>query len=113
MRAVFDQNGLAGKPMYQTEGSWGNNTVTDPNTQVAWITRYTLLQAGLRSSLNLQLAAWFTWAPPAFGWGTIEDASGNPTSAGAAYREVYHWLVGGTMAPCSGGADGTWTCALA
>ena len=113
MRAVFDQYGLSGKPMYQTEGSWGNNTVTDSNTQIAWITRYTLLQAGLRSSLNLQLAAWFTWAPPSFGWGTIEDASGNPTPAGAAYREVYHWLVGATMAqPCSGGADGTWTCSL-
>jgi N-acetylglucosamine-6-sulfatase len=113
MRAVFDQVGLSGKPMYQTEGSWGNNTVTDPNTQIAWITRYTLLEAGLRSSLNLQLAAWFTWAPPAFGWGIIEDSTGAPTPAGAAYREVYHWLVGATLAqPCSGGADGTWTCSL-
>ncbi len=114
MRAVFDQYGLAGKPMFQTEGSWGNNTVTDPNTQIAWITRFTLLQAGLRSSLNLQLAAWFTWSPPSFGWGTIEDSSGNPTSAGAAYREVYHWLVGATTtAPCSGDSNGTWTCVLA
>ena len=113
MRAVFNQYGLAGKPMYQTEGSWGDNTVTDPNTQTAWITRYTLLQAGLRASVNLQLAAWFTWAPPAFGWGIIEDSSGNPTAAGAAYREVYHWLVGATLAePCSGGVDGTWTCSL-
>ena len=113
MRAVFDLYGLAGKPMYQTEGSWGLNTVTDPNTQIAWITRYTLLQAGLRSSLNLQLAAWFAWAPSAFGWGIIEDASGKPTSAGAAYRETYHWLVGATLAqPCSGGSDGTWSCSL-
>lgn len=113
MRTVFDQYGLAGKPMYQTEGSWGNNTVTDPNIQTAWITRYTLLQAGLRASLNLQLAAWFTWAPPAFGWGIIEDSSGDPTPAGAAYREVYHWLVGATLAsPCAGAANGTWTCSL-
>ena len=113
MRAVFDQNGLSGKPMYQTEGSWGNGTVTDSNAQIAWITRYTLLQGGLHSPLNLQLAAWFAWAPPAFGWGSIEDASGNPTAAGAAYREVYHWLAGATMAqPCSGAADGTWTCSL-
>ena len=113
MRAVFDQYGLPGRPMYQTEGSWGNNTVTDSNTQIAWITRYTLLQAGLRATLNLQLAAWFAWAPPAFGWGSIEDASGNPTAAGAAYREVYHWLAGATLAqPCSGAADGTWTCSL-
>ena len=113
MRAVFDQYGLLGKPMYQTEGSWGNGTVTDADTQTAWITRFTLLQAGLRSSVNLQLAAWFAWAQPSFGWGDIEDSSGDPTAAGAAYREVYHWLVGATMAqPCSGGSDGTWTCAL-
>lgn len=113
MRAVFDQNGLLGKPMFQTEGSWGDNTITDANTQIAWITRYTLLQAGLRSTLNLQMAAWFTWNTPAFGWGDIQDASGNPTAAGAAYDVVYHWLVGATTsAPCSGDANGTWTCLI-
>ena len=64
MRAVFDQNGLAGKPMYQTEGSWGNNSVTDPDTQVAWLARFYLLQAGLRSTLNLQMNAWFNVGAP-------------------------------------------------
>src|SRR5579864_975493 len=33
MRAVFDQNGLANKAMFQTEGSWGNMTITDLDTQ--------------------------------------------------------------------------------
>jgi N-acetylglucosamine-6-sulfatase len=114
MRAVFDQNGLAGKPMYQTEGSWGNQTVTDPDTQIAWVTRYTLLQAGLRSTLNLQMAAWFSWGGgTTFGWGDIETASLEPTPAGYAYGEVYHWLVGATIdAPCSGASNGTWTCTL-
>ncbi len=114
MRAVFDQNGLAGKPMFQTEGSWGNETVTDLDTQIAWITRFFLLQAGLRSTLNLQMAAWFTWGGgTTFGWGDIEDASLNPTAAALAYDQVYHWLVGATMnTPCSSTSDGTWTCAL-
>ncbi len=113
MRAVFDQNGLAGKPMFQTEGSWGKGTVTDPDTQVAWITRFTLLQAGLRSTLNLEMAAWFAWAAPSFGWGNIQNATGGPTAAGLAYTEVYHWLVGATIdQPCSGAPDGTWTCSL-
>ena len=57
MRAVFDQYGLAGKPMFQTEGSWGKGNVTDPDTQTAWVARSMLLQAGLRSTLNLQLGA--------------------------------------------------------
>ncbi len=113
MRAVFDQNGLAGKPMFQTEGSWGNQTVTDADTQVAWVARYNLLQAGLRSTLNLQMAAWFAWAPPSFGWGDLQDASNNPTPAGFAYDAIYHWVVGATIdAPCSGAPNGTWTCTL-
>jgi N-acetylglucosamine-6-sulfatase len=114
MRAVFDQNGLAGKPMFQTEGSWGNQTVTDLDAQIGWVTRYFLLQAGLRSTLNLQMAAWFTWGGgTTFGWGDIEDASLNPTPAGFAYDEVYHWIVGATIdSPCSSASNGTWTCTL-
>jgi len=114
MRAVFDQNGLSGKPMYQTEGSWGNNTVTDPDTQIAWIARYNLLQAGLRSTLNLQMAAWFTWGDgTAFTWGTIEDASLDPTPAGVAYNQVFNWVTGASIGqPCSSAANGTWTCTL-
>jgi uncharacterized protein (TIGR03437 family) len=113
MRAVFDQNGLAGKPIFQTEGSWGNNTITDPDIQVAWLARYNLLQAGLHSALNLQMAAWFTWADPAFGWGDIATTSLEPTAAGLAYNQVYNWVVGATISqPCAGAANGTWTCTL-
>ncbi|MFI5166730.1 MAG: sulfatase-like hydrolase/transferase [Thermoanaerobaculales bacterium] len=113
MRAVFDNNGLAGKPIFQTEGSWGKGTVTDPDTQVAWLARFMLLQAGLHSALNLQMAAWFTWAAPTFGWGDIATASLQPTSAGVAYTQVYVWIVGATISdPCASTSDGTWTCSL-
>ncbi len=114
MRQVFDQHGLAGKPMFDTEGSWGNGTVTDPDTQTAWLARWYLLQAGLRSSENLQMAAWFTWGDPTtFHWGTIETAASVPTQAGIAFDQVYTWLVGAEMSqPCSSTSDGTWTCSL-
>jgi uncharacterized protein (TIGR03437 family) len=114
MRAVFDQNGLAGKAMYQTEGSWGNMNVTDSDTQVAWASRFELLQAGLRSTLNLQMAAWFTWGGgTTFGWGDIETAALDPNAAGYALDQVYNWVVGATIAqPCTGDSTGTWTCAL-
>ena len=46
LRQVFDQHGLAGKPMFDTEGSWGDGNVTDPDTQAAWLARWYLLQAG-------------------------------------------------------------------
>jgi len=114
LRQVFDQHGLAGKPMFDTEGSWGDGNVTDPDTQAAWLARWYLLQAGLRSTLNLQMVAWFTWGNPrTFTWGMIEDVSGAPTQAGIAFNQVYSWLVGATMnQPCSSTADATWTCSL-
>jgi hypothetical protein len=114
MRQTFDQHGLAGKPMFDTEGSWGNGTITDPDMQAAWIAQWYLLQASLRSTDNLQWAAWFTWGNPStFHWGTIENNSGTLTEPGVAFNRVYTWLVGAEMGqPCSSTSDGTWTCAI-
>ena len=116
MRQVFNQHGLSGKPMFDTEGSWGYLTVTDADadTQTAWLARWYLLQAGMYATDNLQMAAWFTWGhPTTFHWGTIETAAGGPTPAGIAFNQVYTWLVGAKMnQPCSSTSDGTWTCAL-
>jgi len=116
MRQVFDQHGLSGKPMFDTEGSWGLLTITDADadTQTAWLARWYLLQAGLYATDNLQMAAWFTWGhPTTFHWGTIETDSGAPTQAGIAFNQVYTWLVGAEMKqPCGSTSDGTWTCAI-
>jgi uncharacterized protein (TIGR03437 family) len=113
LRAVFDNYGLAGKPMLETEGSWGNASINDPATQTAWLARYILLQAGMRASLNLQMASWFAWAPPSFGWGTIATSALQPNTAGLAYTQLYNWLVGATITkPCAGIANGTWTCSF-
>jgi hypothetical protein len=116
-RDVFNQSRLRGKPMFQTEGSWGNANVTDSDTQVAWLARYYLLQAGLYESLNLKMAAWFAWDGPA-GWGVIDMPSGDPsnplvpTPAGQAYSQVYNWLEGSTVQPCNHNSKGTWKCTI-
>jgi hypothetical protein len=114
MRQVFDEHGLAGKPMFDTEGSWGEGNVTDQDTQAAWLARWYLLQAGLRSTNNLQIVAWFTWGrPKTFLWGMIENDSFAPTLAGIAFNQVVSWLVGTTInQPCSSTSDGIWTCSL-
>jgi hypothetical protein len=114
-RRVFDENGLKGKPMYQTEGSWGDRNVTDDDDQIAWLARWYLLQAGLRVPDNLQMTVWFCWGIGHNGqsWGGIETSAGAPTSAGIAYNEVYKWLVGASMdEPCSSAPGDTWSCAL-
>lgn len=108
-RQIADTYGMLGKPIVTTEGGWGTNGVTDPDMQTAWITHYEIIQAGLAASNNLLFQTWYTWGK-AFS-GTIEDANGNPTQAGAAYNVVYGWLVGQQPSPCS--SSGTiWSCAV-
>jgi hypothetical protein len=113
-RRVFDENGLAGKPMFNTEGSWGADPIADPDLQTAWIARYYLLQASVAVEDNLKLISWFAWARPPEGrrsWGTIQSETGAPTQAGLTYDQVHDWIVGAKMSMCS--AAGTvWTCRL-
>jgi hypothetical protein len=74
-----------------TQREWGDGNEIDPNTQAAWLVRWYLLQAGLRSNDNLQMAAWFTWVDPAtIHWGNIETDSGAPGEAGIAFNQVYN-----------------------
>jgi hypothetical protein len=114
IRQVFDANGMSGKPMYQTEGSWGEANVANSDDQIAWLARWVLLQAGLRTTANLQFASWYAWGVGASqNWGGIETGSLTPTPAGLAYGQVYQWLVGASIdQPCSSTSDGTWTCNL-
>jgi hypothetical protein len=114
-RSALDQNGLAGKPMFDTEGSWGKANITDPDQQAAWLARWYILQA----SAGVSAVYWFTWGDsnlppdPTQQWGLISNPDGTPTSAGVAYGQVYAWLVGATISsPCAKSADDTWTCAL-
>jgi hypothetical protein len=125
-RDVLDTNNLAGKPMYDSEGSWGKNNITDSVQQVAWLARWYLLQAGTQV---VQAAYWFPWGLSTPGqpgdqnqWGLITDDCPNyvctPTAAGIAYGQVYDWLVGATASPCSPAADVNnpgnyvWTCGV-
>ena len=113
-RKVFDENGLAGKPMFNTEGSWGPDTVQDPDLQAAWLARYYLLQAGLASEDNLQFISWFSWGRPRGDrkpWGQLETESGSSNQAGFAYGQIRNWILGARMVPCI--AKGSvWSCSL-
>lgn len=115
MRAAFDQNGLAGKPMFDTEGSWGlTSNVTDADTQTAWLARWLILQACYYP--KIAQVSWYSWgyaADPTSLWGDIESSPGVASEAGVAYAQVYQWLVGSTFtSPCSGDSNGTWSCPL-
>jgi len=115
-RLLYDIFGLQGKPMFDTEGSWGKAQIPDPNQQAAWLARWYLLQAGAGTT---QSAYWLAWGnsspqkPIDQQWGLISDYydQTTPTTAGIAYGQVYNWLVDAAISPCTSSAN-VWTCAL-
>ncbi len=109
-RQLADANGLLGKPIATTEGGWGTNGVADSDQQIAWITHYEILQAGLAAPNNMLFQTWYTWGYVQSG--TIETKTGTPTPAGLAYNVVLGWLTGTAPSACT--ETGTiYTCQLA
>jgi len=111
-RRVFDQNGLSGKPMLDTEGSWGkDNNLPDSDQEAAWVAQWYILQAAYYPKITQ--ATWYLWGYPARS-GELESAAGTPNQAGVAYGQVYGWLVGASFSsPCRSDSNSTWTCLLA
>jgi hypothetical protein len=106
-RQVADNNGMLGKPLAQTEGSWGVDGVIDPDMQAAWIAHFVALEAGMAASNNVVFGTWFTWGLA--GCGRIETSTGVPTRAGVAYQVMHDWLVGQQPQACSN-AGNIWSC---
>src|SRR5262249_4837888 len=102
--------GLSGKPIFNTEGSWGssNYDVLTSAQQVAFIARWYLLHW----SSGIGRMMWY--AADNTVWGTL-CATQMPcvlTPAGVAYNQIYSWMVGATMStPCTANGK-VWTCGL-
>jgi hypothetical protein len=112
MKSVMAKYGLANKPLWDTEGSWGieaAGAITDPDLQASFLARYCLIHW----SLGVTRFYWYVWDNPSTGNGVggLLDNKGNPTQAAIAYGQVYQWMVGATMTQaCTMASDSTWTC---
>lgn len=111
IRQVMDANGMAGKELWDTEGSWGVNdarhsNLPDPDDQSAWLARWFILQAGA----GVNRAIWYMF-DATDGWGTLWDQGAGLHPAGVAYQQVYGWLVGATISPCVQSRK-VWSCEL-
>ena len=103
MRKVFDDHGLAGAPMFATEGAWGSpDVLPDADEQAAYLARwYTTLAGG-----GVARAYWYH---KDLDFGRLVEPDGTVTTAGLAYGHVYNWLVGSSIGACT--ASGTvWSC---
>jgi hypothetical protein len=109
MRSLLDKGGMAGKPLWATEGGWGTNgELPDPDAQAAYVARWLILQA----SSGVARAYWFMWdnGGDARGWGGMWDGRNGMNKAGVAYGQVYNWLVGASFTKSCSGDHDVWTC---
>jgi hypothetical protein len=112
VRVLMASNGLASKPLFFTEGSWGDGSTAGPpgitsEQQVAYLAQqYLFMWSG-----KVDRYYWYAW--DSHTWGPLTDANGI-RPAGTAYNLLYNWLVGSVSpaSPCSQAADATWSCTL-
>jgi len=109
-RAMLLSHGADGKPLWDTEASWGRTKetcFTDPDLQAAFVAQAHLLHW----SNQIARFYWYQWDNPS--WGALWSRStGTILPAGIAYQQLYQWLVGASLvAPCT--ASGTlWSCSF-
>jgi hypothetical protein len=105
IRAVMASYGQSEKPVWDTEAAWGGGT---PD-QAAFLARF----YALHWAEGVQRFYWYAWNNNQ-GIGTLWDPhSQTLREPGAAYGEVYRWLVGATMTnACTRGADSITKCDL-
>ena len=107
LHAVMAKRGLAGKPLWDTESSWGQTThLPNEDEQVGFVARHYILQW----SNGVQRDYWYAWNDTKTG--TLWDIGTHKIRrAGIAYSEIVSWLTGSEMtAPCDMASDSTWTC---
>ena len=102
---------LAGKPLWNSEGSWGKTDEAnwrDWEQAQAFVVRFYVLQA----SVGVERAYWYMYDPNntrgCCGAMVSTDRSELPTAA--AFREMHKWLLGRTVSCSSQGH--VWTCNL-
>lgn len=120
-RQTCDANGLAGKALVMSEGSWGPNAYLMNEAQrTAWLARYEILQASAAPALDLVATYWYAWGPEGTssdggvtGYGSVTAADYTPAPSGIALGQIHEWLVGASLSPCAPSTDGsTYSCAV-
>jgi len=116
VKKVMAAYGQTGKPMWNTEGSWGKTSVTgftNADLQSSFTVRYILLQW----STGMSRFYWYQWnntnSSGLLWTPTPTKNPGTVLKPGIAYGQVYKWMVGATMSSrCSMASNYTWTCTL-
>jgi polysaccharide biosynthesis protein PslG len=109
VKSAMSAHGQAGKPLWDTEGGWGENVTTPSvSNQAAFLARHYLLQW----SGGVSRFSWYAWDNAS--WGELWSSGSGINAAGTAYAQVYDWMVGASMeGPCAVVSGTVWSCTLA
>ena len=98
VKTVMAKYGLSGKPLWDTENSWGETkagAITDPDLRAAFVARDLLLSWNSGTSRTY----WCCWDNDEDG--TVWSPSTGISEAGVAWEHVHKWMYGATMSACS------------
>jgi hypothetical protein len=112
LKSVLVANAQNSKPLWCTEGGWGDTTgngFTDQDLHAAYLARHYLLQ----ESEGVVRYFWYAWDNGLDSAG-LPDGLWLPatgvTRAGAAYQQVENWMVGAVPSGQCTAKGNIWTC---
>jgi hypothetical protein len=110
VQQVLADNGLANKPVWNTETGWLPPAKFDSDELAAGF----LARAYILSwAASVQRFYWYAWDNNGYvAIITYKEDAHTVTPAGHAYAIIQQWLVGASMNRCTESADHTWTCQL-
>jgi hypothetical protein len=107
-RQVMGRYNLSALPLWDTEGSWGDDSIGDDANRAAFLSKFFFLQW----SKGVNRVIWYAYDGDSQ-WGRLIDATGSPLPSAKAYGESYKWILGATLTqPCAQDPSGTWTCSI-
>jgi len=109
VRQILADNGMADKPVWNTETGWLPPAKFESDElAAAFLARAFILSwAG-----GIQRFYWYGWDNQYATLLTYRESSRSVTPAGIAYGVVQQWLIGSKMEGCTSTGDRIWTCQL-
>jgi hypothetical protein len=116
-KELLDQHGLSNLPLWNTEGSFENDSALTSQSQASFVVRYYVVQSALGVSRSLwyayDLCTWGTlWSSPFCPSNASPGPVGELTPAGQTYSMAENWLTGANLTHCTQYQNGLWACEL-
>lgn len=109
VREVISENGLADKPLWNTESGWIAAARVDSEEVAGGILARAYILAW---ASGVQRFYWYAWDNQLMGITTYKEVERRVTPAGHAYESMQQWLVGARMDSCTETAEHNWVCQL-